>query len=213
MLSVILWTQDSQLICPCLTTVDHDVAHLQPLTKDDLRTFYTRYIDPSSTATRAKLSVHMIAQGRASTDADAEASAVKAELQLAVSQYLSSKGISTSSHAKLDERFTKLDLPAQGVPAILATVRAYLAEDLAIAAHTIQEILTEGEKFLSAIIPGVDSATASDKAIPDEHSSSEAKPSTIMIKDVHAFKAGLMVTKGAQPVKPLVEYEETESKL
>ncbi|OCK75895.1 hypothetical protein K432DRAFT_307572 [Lepidopterella palustris CBS 459.81] len=51
--------------------VDHDVAHLTPLTKADLVAFYKQYISPSSPA-RAKLAIHMLAQLTSETDVPAE---------------------------------------------------------------------------------------------------------------------------------------------
>ena len=44
-----------------MLTAEHDVAYIAPLTKDDMITFYDRYISPTSPS-RAKLSVHMLAQ-------------------------------------------------------------------------------------------------------------------------------------------------------
>jgi len=40
--------------------VEHDVVHIEPLTKADLIDFYNAYFHPSS-PTRAKTSVHLVA--------------------------------------------------------------------------------------------------------------------------------------------------------
>ncbi|KAK5990278.1 Insulin-degrading enzyme [Cladobotryum mycophilum] len=120
-----------------------DAAHVKPLTKAGMVSFYNRFLNPSS-KTRARISVHLRARGSGSSEPDAEEVATQLE------------------KASLN------DAPAE---------RQQSVEDAATAA------------------------------------TSDVVTAAVEITDGRKYKAGLLASQGARPVKDISEYEELDPKL
>lgn len=185
----------------------HDVDHIQPLTKSDLQDFYRSYFHPSST-TRAKASVHLIAQGSAAASNDN----VK-KLSSALSQALTQLGGTTVDESALSSRLAKLDLNAgTDVQGILSTVTGYLCESAGMAEEQIKSLAEQGEGLLKQILPSLNLTAAPEKAEENGEVASEEKK-TVLIEDVRAWKASLPASQGPRRVKELAEFEDLGSKL
>jgi insulysin len=200
-------------------TVSHDVDHIQPLIKSDLQAFYRSYFHPSS-ETRAKASVHLIAQGSAAASNDN----VK-KLTSALSQALTQLGGSTVDEAALSSRLSKLDLNAStDVQGILGAVTGYLRESAGMAEEQVKSLAEQGEELLKQILPSLNLTAAAAPPSEKEGGTKEAvgavvegdekeKKKTVLIEDVRAWKASLPASQGPRMVRDLTEFEDFEAKL
>ncbi|KAL7274797.1 metalloprotease [Rhizina undulata] len=182
--------------------IDAEVELLRGITKAELVDFFKRYIDPAS-PTRSKVSVHLNAIAKPPTPDMKEQKKV---LTTAVSQFLATKaGIYVDSSA-LDKRFENVD-PAE-IPAIVSAIETYLVQDAKLEADKVKALISQGprvlEKLLPTLLESKDAGHAEEELLKGQGD---------IIEDVWTFKAGLMATKGARPVRPLVEFEENGVKL
>ena len=189
-----------------------EVEHLKPLTKAEMMEFFKQYIDPTSPG-RAKLSVHMVAQ----TSPKEAAGNVTPEEQTekvttAIGKYLTMMGIDVEIE-KLSTRLEDIDIPGGDQQGIVEAISDYLAEDVEAPPDVIESVLQQGEELLGTILPslGIEvQQKASEGA--DLPEAPEVVP-TVVIKDVHDFKASLTLTAGARPVEDIARFEELEPKL
>ncbi|KAI9827721.1 MAG: Insulinase (Peptidase M16) [Thelocarpon impressellum] len=194
--------------------VDLDVACLKTLTKPDLIDFYRQYISPSS-PTRAKLSVHMVAQATpADADKDLSPDEQKEKVVAVLTQHLASRDVETDAE-KLQGRFAEVDLASADQEAILAVVGSHLRADLKLDATAAQAILAEGKALLPSLLPALGAQEQAEAEQTNGVGADGPKKAgaVTVIENVHEFKAGLAVTAGPRAVKDLSEFEETAPKL
>ena len=194
---------------------EHDVSHLKPLTKSDLIEFFNYYIDPTSPS-RAKLSVHMIAQSSPKEVAGNISPAKQKEtLSTTLGKYLSVMGIDTDQE-KLSECLAGVDVAGGDQAGIIDAVARYLEEDTEMAEEEAKEVLAQGQQLLGTILPGLGiQVKPSVDGVDGVEDLPEAPPvkKTTLIENVRAFKAGLQLTTGRKPVTDLSEFLDTEPKL
>lgn len=225
-----------------LATVHRDVEHIQPLTKSDLQTFYRSYFHPSS-STRAKASVHLIAQGGGSSNISAAAGSSSENLKKltsALSQALTQLGVDSSSTAAVDDtalsqQLSKLDLSSGtslDPKKVMGALTSYLRDSAGLAEERVKELVEQGEGLLGQILPALNLTSASseetvskegpsaDVPVANGHGVSnggdveaEEKKQPILIKDVRAWKAGLQASRGPRAVRDLSEFEDLGAKL
>ncbi|EOD51237.1 putative a-pheromone processing metallopeptidase ste23 protein [Neofusicoccum parvum UCRNP2] len=194
--------------------VDQDVAHIVPLTKSDLLNFFDHYISPQS-ASRAKISVHMLAQSSPAAIAQSAQSSTSPEKQatslvtLAV-QFLNSEGVGANADS-LAKRLQGVDIAKGDTQGIIAAISAHLLEDLKIPQARAAEVLQKGAAVMSTALPslGIDDV----KQVNGVEGEKNGPPAPVKITDVRDFKAGLQVGRGPRAVKELSEFEDLESKL
>ncbi len=194
--------------------VESDVAHLRSLTKDDLIDFFAYYIHPTST-TRAKMSVHMVAQLSAKAGGETmDVTERKEKIVSMLGKYLTSTGLDGDSE-KLATRFEKIDVAGGDQSGIITAVELYLREDLRAEDGKIVDVIAQGKQLIGTILSsmGIEvSATTEDGRVVNGDEGPAGKV-TSWIENVHEFKAGLQATAGARPMKDLSEFEDTEPKL
>lgn len=206
-------------------SVYHDVEHLQPLTLADLQEFYNYYIAPKSTS-RAKLSVHLVAQATPGSIAEALSKDEQREKLLAgITQFLATQGV-TADEAKLKKRFADVDIRSGDKAAITSAISQYLSVDEGAPESKLQGILLQGEALLTTVLPSLgiepkltngakaaaeeaEEAMVDGAAVPAQRNGTRV----IRIEDVHAWKASMTVAPGARPVADLSTFEESEAKL
>lgn len=191
--------------------VDNDVASLRPLTKEDMVTFYKHFVDPTSTE-RAKLSVHMIAQGSAEDIAATSSEEQRLSLIEALSEYLGSAGLKVDDE-KLRQSFEQVDVASGDQDSILSAVRQHVSSELP--TDKVDTLIEQGRQVLGSVLMqlGVKTPAGADHAVNGtEVSKTPTKPTTI-IENVHDWKASLEVSAGPSPVADLSEFEEVEPKL
>lgn len=194
--------------------MEHDVAHIEPITLEDLRAFYKTYISPAS-PTRAKLSVRLHAQSSPAVIAAGTTPLEQiSKLTTLLTQFLNSQGVTVDSE-KLSTRFESLDL-AKGAEGVTEATVAYLTQDLGLPADKVAPVLEEGKKMMGTVLAGIgiekeDMTKA--KEVNGEVEAAQEKQQPTVVEDVHAWKAGLEVSKGASPVCDLSEFEELDAKL
>ena len=194
---------------------EHDVSHLKPLTRSDLIEFFNHYIHPTSPS-RAKLSVHMIAQASPKEVAGNISPAEQmAKVISMLGKYLTAMGIDADQE-KLTKRFDDVDVPGGDQAGIIHAVAKYLDEDVEMAEEEANEVLVQGQQLLGTILPslGVEVKQAVDgvdgvEKLPEAPPVKKATP----VENVREFKAGLQLTIGRKPVTDLSEFLDTESKL
>lgn len=180
---------------------------IKNLNKSKVVEFYNKFISPSSPQ-RSKTSVHMHAATTPSPPATL-GDLVKVPLQQqktmlsqALSQFLSTQGGISVDATALSEALGDTDLTKP--ESIIASVTTFLAEDMKLADEKVKTVIAQGASVLKQLLP-----TLVGPGPPGE----EEWDQGIVIEDISAFKAGLEMTKGARPVRPLVEFEESSVKL
>jgi insulysin len=181
---------------------DHDVEHLKPLTKQDIIEFFNHFISPTS-PTRAKLAVHMLAQSSPATEKNEQV--VKL-----VSELLTANKVDVKDE-DLQKHFDAVEKPAKQED-LVAVLSTYLGE-LKLEANLVAKVVEQGKAALAAALIETESQREVVEADGETHVKLGNGTTPIVIRDVHAWKAGLEVSKGARPVQDLSEFEEIEAKL
>ena len=194
---------------------EHDVSHLKPLTKSDLVEFFNHYINPTSPS-RAKLSVHMIAQSSPKDVAGNISPAEQKEKVLTtLVKYLTAMGIEADQE-KLIKRFHGVDVAGGNQAGIIDAVARYLDEDAEMAEEEANDVLAQGQQLLGTVLPslGIEVKQSVD-GVDGVEELPEAPPvkKSILIENVREFKAGLQLTAGRKAVTDLSEFLDTEPKL
>ncbi|KAB8360827.1 hypothetical protein FH972_024561 [Carpinus fangiana] len=188
---------------------EDDVLQLKPLTKDDMLKFYEEFINPDG-ATRSKIAVRMHAQATAPQKATLGAEEVRSKIVGTISQYLSSQGIHVDD-AKLAAALANVDVTNGDQATILEATTKYIKENAGSFADKASTIVEQGKAVMEQAFAALTKQGPNAEAIEDVVPANERKPT--VIEDVHAYKAALLTTAGAQPIRPLSEYEDLESKL
>jgi insulysin len=182
------------------TTAEHDAAHLTPLTKEDILKFFDAYISPTS-STRAKLSVQLHAQNTASSIIEnASPEEQSTILTTALTKLFAAHNIDTDTEA-LGKRLRGRRLSLSDPAPMAEAVTTYLTEDAKVEGEKAREVVQQGLVALGG-------ATSK-----EEKKEVAGGREPVVIEDVHAWKASLVVDAGAQAVRPLSDFEDIESKL
>lgn len=206
-----------------------DVAELKQVNKRDMLEFYHQFINPHS-KTRAKLSVHMIAQGKG----DGKVAKVPKEQQNdavseVLSKLMSSSGVSCDPKS-LAVELEKIDVSGGDQDAVISVAQKH-ANSSSLSSDQFSLI---AEKIRQALPPlfmalGIKSVAVKQGAQQTQNAEGEEGggktqtavngavdgngKSVVMIKDVEAWKAGLRLSEGPRPVMDLSEFDEIEAKL
>ena len=194
---------------------EHDVSYLKPLTKSDLIDFFKHYINPTSPS-RAKLSVHMIAQSSPKEVAGNISPAEQKEKVISMlAKYLTALGIDADQE-NLVKHFDNVDVAGGDQAGIIAAVARYLDQDAAMPAEDSSQVLAQGQQLLSTILPGLGiEVKQTVDGVDGVEELPEAPPvkKTTFIENVREFKAGLPMTVARKPVVDLSEFWDAEPKL
>ncbi|KAI4173694.1 MAG: hypothetical protein LQ348_006508 [Seirophora lacunosa] len=186
-----------------------DVEHLEPLSKEDMINFFNHYIHPTALS-RAKLSVHMIAQSSPKAIAGTmSAEEQKEKLISMLGKYLTSVGVEADAD-KLSKRFGLVDVAGGDQAAIIDAISSYLQEDAGLPQESLTAVMEQGQQLLGTALPSLGIEVKVEEA--DLPPAPEMKPTTV-IEDVFDYKSRLAVSEGPRPVRDLKEYEELEAKL
>ena len=195
--------------------VENDVAHLRPLTKEDLINFFDYYIAPTSPA-RAKLSTHMIAQLSAKAIGDTmDTEEPKEKVITLLGKHLNSLGLEVDDE-KLTQRFADVDVVGGDQAGIVHAIEAYLSDDIQVEHSRAKDVIEQGQQLLGTVLPsmGIEvRPAAKDDGVNPKGDDVPATKATTFIGNVHQYKAGLQASAGARPVKDLSEFEDVEPKL
>lgn len=198
--------------------MNHDVEHIERLTKHDLIDFFDVHVDPASTQ-RAKAVVHLMSQtSPEEVAAKADPQEQTAKLAEMLGQILGQMGVSADA-PKLHSRLAKVNVAGGDVDGITSAVSEYLIKDAAMPSADAEKLTAQSAPVLSQVLPALGIRT-NGAAVQDDNASttsSEAKLPAIkeaeVIEDVRAFKASMPLSEGTRPVKDLSEFEDLEPKL
>ncbi len=195
--------------------VDHDVAHLKPLTKEEMIDFFNHYIHPTS-PTRAKLSIHMIAQASPKAIAGSMTGPEKKEKVISLlAKYLNTMGFNADIEL-LSQRLGQVDIAGGDQAGIIEAMSMYLKGDVSASEDQSSQIMEQGQQLLATALPSLGIEIRQVANGVDESSELPEAPSvkaTTLIENVHDFKAALAASAGPRPVVHLSEFEESEPKL
>jgi insulysin len=186
-----------------------DAAEIEKLTKKDIVDFFNTFMSPKSPS-RAKLSVHLLAQGQAQA-ANMSSSEKLAKLQEKLTELLEEQEIPVDKD-KLHARIKTIDPSTGNADTVLQVMVAYLVKDLGIDEEEVEELMEQGQAMLGGVLASAGMQTElemGDKPAVNGSATSNA----IVIKDVRAYKAQLQTTSGPQPYKHITEFEDLEPKL
>jgi len=195
--------------------VDHDVAHLKPVTKEEMIDFFNHYIHPTS-PTRAKLSIHMIAQASPKAIAGSTTGPEKKEKVISLlAKYLNTMGVNADIEL-LSQRLGQVDIAGGDQAGIIEAISMYLKDDVSASEDQSSQIMEQGQQLLATALPSLGIEIRQVANGVDESSELPEAPSvkaTTLIENVHDFKAALAASAGPRPVVHLSEFEESEPKL
>jgi insulysin len=182
-----------------LPTADTDATELAKLTKQAMTTFYASFISPAS-PTRSKLSVHLQAQSKPKEPSldEKKASAVAA-LQVILTEH------------KLDAKLPDLTAAIKAAPsadAIPDAVAKFLSDVLKLKSDVAGKVLDEAKAAMGVADSGL---AAEPKVLGDGDVDMEGAKDArtpVLVRDIHAWKAGMQVSKGVRPVRQLEEFVE-----
>ncbi|KAF7511556.1 hypothetical protein GJ744_004144 [Endocarpon pusillum] len=196
--------------------LDYDVVELKQLNKRDIQDFYNEFIDPHS-KTRAKLSVHMVAQSTPNEAAKSSPQQQGEALLDALSKFLSSSGVSCDPKT-LKASLVKVDIASGDQEGVLSAVKAYAKSSLP--EEKIDSIAAQLHEALPPLFMtlGIKSKSAATEQEQDAEQDAAAngtveKIPPVMVENVDTWKAGLRVSEGPRPLVDLSEFEEIEPKL
>lgn len=169
-------------------------------------TFFARFISPSS-STRAKLSVHLVAQAKPK---EPSADEKKSNALSIFSNILEQEKI-VSDISSLKSNITDTADPT-GL-SLSEAIISYVNSELKLPQEQSEKIVDEVKAALG--VADVDSKLEDLTVLQngDVDKAIKAQPRPVLITDVHAFKAGLQLSIGIQPVKDLAEFVEDSAKL
>ncbi|KAL8900428.1 MAG: hypothetical protein Q9207_005700 [Kuettlingeria erythrocarpa] len=186
-----------------------DVEHLRPVSKQEMIEFFNRYIHPTSPS-RAKLSVHMVAQSSPKVLAgNIPAEEQKGKLVGMLGKYLTSVGVNTDAE-QLTKRFEPVDVTGGDQGAIIEAIASYLQEDAGVPQESVAAVVEQGQQLLGTVLPSLGIEIKVEEA--DLPPAPKVKETTF-IEDVFDYKSRLTLSEGPRPVKDLKAYEELEAKL
>jgi len=176
--------------------VEDDVAHIRPLTKQDLISFFDHYIHPTSSH-RAKLAIHMIAQTAPKLVAkNISPSEQKDKVLSLITKYLTSIGIGVDEE-QLASHFNPVNVEEGDQAAIIGAIRKYVTTDAEIPTEQANLLLEQAQQLLGTILPslGIEVQPVNDDAKELPPAPTPVKKTTV-IENVHDYKASLEVTAG-----------------
>ena len=107
--------------------VDRDVAGIKQLTKNDMIEFFEYHVNPIS-STRAKISIHMVAQGSAkAVGGSMNAEEKRDKVLIVLGKFLTSVGVDADME-KLQQCFQSINVAKGDQEAIISGVSAYLKD-------------------------------------------------------------------------------------
>ena len=194
---------------------DHDAENIKPLARSDMIEFFGQYINPTSPS-RAKLSIHMIAQSSPKANVGSMTPVEQKEkVTDTIGKYLTAMGIQVDGE-KLASHFEPVDVLGGDQAGIIEAIGKLLIEDAELPEADASEILEQGQQLLGTILPslGIEVKQTVD-GVDGVEELPEAPPvkKTTVVKNVRDFKASMKLTPGRRPVTALSEFEDTESKL
>lgn len=212
--------------------IDEGVAELKKLSKVDMQNFYREWIDPHS-PTRAKLSVHMIAQGKASDENSTSQIPREQQIQAvceALSEFLASSGVHTDPDA-IKTALQDVDITAGDQDGVIAAVRRHLSSNTSTSTTPPPPQVDTIEAQMKQVLPSLfmalgikkpsssgpeayknDSPTIPNGTAPSD-GTGETSKQPVMITDVDEWRARLRLSEARRPLVDLRNYEEVESKL
>ncbi|RVX74303.1 hypothetical protein B0A52_02135 [Exophiala mesophila] len=184
--------------------VDQDVSRIRELTKEDIQEFYTHYIDPQS-ATRAKLSVHLVAQA-SSTPPELSPAEQKSQMVGLIGQVLGTVGVDVDE-AALSKEFENVEPSNQ--QSVLDSIKTYASQSLP--DTKVDEVLVQMKEAVPQVMVAL--KIKPPMAETDQVEAPAQIPTPIIIGDAYQWKAGLQVTQGPVAVSDIRDFEDLESKL
>jgi len=174
--------------------IDADVETIREITKNEMIDFYNKYIDPSSPG-RSKVSVHLHAAAKP------DSAEMKPVLAKTISEQISKLGITVDVQG-LTAALADVDISKSD--GILSAVVGHIEKTQKVAEDTLSALKEQGQKLMKGLPQFGGSANdAEDLGDFGED----------ITEDIASFKAGLEISRGARPVKPLEMFEETTVKL
>ena len=182
------------------------MAILRTITKQGIIEFYEKYITPTSPQ-RAKLSIHLIAEKSTEQNKAPNLFTPEQQKQMLVqnlTQFLGDTGIKAEAEV-LSRSFKGVDISTP--ENIAGAIITYLKEDWKLDDEKLAAVMEKGTTLLRELHPQLVAQNLG------ETEGEGLLKDSVVIEDVVAWKAGLTLTRAARPVRPLVEFEETEPKL
>lgn len=196
--------------------LEHDVVELKQLNKKDIQDFYNDFIDPNSKI-RAKLSVHMMAQGNAKEETKLSAEQQSEAVTDALLKFLSSSGVNCDSET-LKEDLQKVNITEGNQEGIKLVIKSYATSSLS--EEKLEQLSKQLDEILASLFLslGIKSASADkeQEKLPEPDQATNGiveKTPAVIIENVDTWKAGLRVSEGPRPLVDLSEFEDVEPKL
>ncbi|CAG8247922.1 unnamed protein product [Penicillium olsonii] len=183
-----------------------DAANVRTLSKSDLVAFYRQYIDPSS-ATRAKLAIHLNAQS--GDYVNAKPAEQRSRLVAALRKQLETAGVSVEA-TRFASAFDEVETKVVDKSQVLFVVKSFLATDQQLPQQEIETVLEKLDQTVSSQLKELGLGSNADG---QDAANGSGVSNAVFITDVPTFKASLPVSTGPIPVTDLSVYEDFDAKL
>ncbi|KAF2279892.1 LuxS/MPP-like metallohydrolase [Westerdykella ornata] len=200
---------------------EEDAKHIEPLTKQSLIDTFAHHISPDSPH-RAKLSVHLIAQAKPKEPSTEEQ---KKQAIDSFSTILSAEGVEVDA-AKLSARVneaTEAGSATEEAAVLISALETHIEKDLTVEQEKKGKILDEARAALGLAKvekklehPATTTEVATEAVGEPQLSEADKKtevPKPVLITDVDAWRAGLLMSQAVRPVRDLNEFAEDVAKL
>lgn len=177
------WTQISSEYFS-FDLAQQDAKNVKSLTKADMIEFFQTYIKPGS-PTRAKVSVHLVAQASAESDEK-------------MSELLKSLSLDKPTETKVKASLLRPEMRGNK-----ESLQLYLKTELNLPEDKVAAVVAAAE----------DPATGPKENGTLSDVKPQAGPEPVVITDIRSFRASLQATPGARPTEDLSKYEDLDAKL
>ncbi|PYH90104.1 LuxS/MPP-like metallohydrolase [Aspergillus ellipticus CBS 707.79] len=190
---------------------ENDAANARALTKADIMQFYQQFVEPQS-PTRAKLAIHLKAQGGAHAHKPEEQ---KAQVVSFFGKQLETAGFAVDTD-RLSAAFAGVDVSSGDEGEILTALKAFLGS-MSLSEQQTQTVVeqVQGNLGLQLKQAGIEPKKADSDAASHSNgvNGTNGDPHSTYINNVPEFKARLGISSGPSPITDLSEFEDFDAKL
>ncbi|OJJ43998.1 hypothetical protein ASPZODRAFT_18773 [Penicilliopsis zonata CBS 506.65] len=182
---------------------ENDAAGVRSLTKADIVQFYNQFIAPQS-STRAKLSIHLIAQSNTNGNAADGPQDRQARVVAELGKQLEAAGFAADTD-RLEAALKKATEKSE----VLSAFHTFMLSEMSLSEEQAKPVLSKAEQNLGLVF----GSPAEGSELTNSGTEKPQQPAITYITNVPEFKTRLSVSAGPHPVTDLTEFEDFDPKL
>jgi hypothetical protein len=184
---------------------DLDSLEIEKLSKHEITDFYNTFVSPKSEF-RAKVSVHMVAQGQDNAAKMSKEEKI-ATLVKGITKLLEEEDVPVTE--SLNTRLEKLDPSTASPTDVASVVESYLLDDVGLDEEEVEELMETGKPMFPSVLVSAGML----KPVESAPTGVVSKIKPVYITDVLNYKSTLQPTSSSVSMVPVETFEELEPKL